>query len=265
MAEAMKPIQRANGPEIALVSNAHPRMVLRLAYDSALGQATAKVANWFEAEIHKDKEPVKSAMAEFVIRREKVLGQLNSRPGLNSRPIEITIKPFSRLILGTGSDASPTGLCLPLHVPTGIPYIPAASLRGVARRGCRSVKGLSDSADEIFGTIDKPGVVSLLDAMPVRGLCLVQEVITPHHAQYRSKKAEPNGLESPIPIAQLAISAGTFATALVPAPGCTQEQLCCAWKALQAGLDEEGLGARTSSGFGYVTATTSSTAQEACQ
>jgi CRISPR-associated protein Cmr6 len=218
---------------------ANPHLVARQVFTE--DGANRSVLGWFERKGHGDQ-----ALHE---RRSAAIHRLGS-PVVPAR-LHLTVTSNSRLLLGVGDGATASGAGVPLLVPSGVPFIPASALRGVARRSST----LADvEATRLFGTGDAPGVVQITDGLPVGEVRLVEDVLTPHHAKYHGEGKQPSGLDSPVPVPLLAINRGTFETWLVPSAGCTGDDLESAVKALCTALGDEGLGAKTSSGYGYVRA-----------
>ncbi|GAA1071569.1 hypothetical protein GCM10009605_03090 [Nocardiopsis composta] len=106
------------------------------------------------------------------------------------------------------------------------------------------------------------GRVRFLDALPSGGkVTVTADVMTPHVKPYRdalmSDKAKPEELvppaehHQPVPVSFLTVSGGTFTADLVADDTGTAD-LACAW--LKAAVDDIGVGAKTSAGYGYLTA-----------
>ncbi len=159
--------------------------------------------------------------------------------------------------------AAPTplelGFCL--HHTYGLPYLPGSGLKGLARHAmCRelgcSVEEPAPEVLELFGEGgDKghAGAVDFLDGIPLKAACLELEVMSPHHPKYyQGESPIPHDCEDPVPLPFLRIAPGSqFEIALVlrdrRAP---REHLQRALEYLEKGLQEWGLGAKTSSGYG---------------
>ena len=91
------------------------------------------------------------------------------------------------------------------------------------------------------------------DALPV-DYRIHPDVMTPHHsAYYGGEEVPPADWDSPIPVPFLSVT-GKFLFALGLAPGVDKEEgkpwLEAAWKILELALGEEGIGAKTTSGYG---------------
>jgi CRISPR-associated protein Cmr6 len=156
---------------------------------------------------------------------------------------------------------------LTLHRAYGVPYIPGSALKGLASRYAhlylegeawrrdlaRFHRGEAQAG--LFGTTEEQGLVVFWDALPLPGKWkLHPDILNPHHPDYYgSVKAPPADWDGPKPVPFLSAT-GTFLLALSPAPGVSPEEagpwLRAAWRILAWALREEGVGAKTSSGYG---------------
>ena len=201
--------------------------------------------------------------------------------------------------------AAPTplelGFCL--HHTYGLPYLPGSGLKGLARAAMRrsifgvpvvdvasgskdavarplpgeaTESGQGDDIEKLFGKGgDKgwAGKVDFLDGIPLENTPLELEVMSPHHAKYyEGQSGIPHDCEDPRPLPFLRIPAGSrFEVALVargnPGDEDAKSALREAEKYLLQGLEEMGLGAKTSSGYGLfqraASASVSSTREQA--
>ena len=124
-------------------------------------------------------------------------------------------------------------------------------LFGMAPTKGLTPKGLKDLASE--GT---EGGVIFYDAWPSDpSKCLRADVWTVHYPKYyQDKEPWPGDDENPNPLPQIAVKKGTtFEFTVAPSPRAKQgEELCdCALDYLMWGLENLGIGAKTSSGYGY--------------
>jgi CRISPR-associated protein Cmr6 len=175
-------------------------------------------------------------------------------------------KTLSRLVVGLGGEGV-LETSLTLHRTYGVPYIPGSALKGLASRYAHLYlegeawrrdlanfqRGEAQAA--LFGTTEEQGLVVFFDALPLPGEWeLHPDILNPHHpAYYRGEGQPPADWDSPIPVPFLSVT-GTFLLALAPAPGVDREAarpwLRAAWQILAWALREEGVGAKTSSGYG---------------
>ena len=177
-----------------------------------------------------------------------------------------TAHTLGRLVVGLGGEGV-LETSITLHRTYGVPYIPGSALKGLAsrfahlylegeawRRNLREFKR-SKAQEALFGTTEEQGMVVFFDALPEPGTWeLHPDILNPHHQAYNAGgQAPPADWDSPIPVPFLSAT-GTFLLALAPAPvvdpGAARPWLDAAWQILSWALKEEGVGAKTSSGYG---------------
>lgn len=169
-----------------------------------------------------------------------------------------------RLVVGLGGEGVlETGLTL--HRTYGVPYIPGSALKGLAsryahlhlegevwRRNLREFRR-GEAQAVLFGTPEEEGAVVFFDALPLPGKWSLQEdILNPHHPEYYGgEDTPPADWDSPVPVPFLSVT-GTFLVALAPAPGFSPPPglMEAAWRILAWALKEEGVGGKTSSGYG---------------
>ncbi len=173
---------------------------------------------------------------------------------------------LSRLVVGLGGEGV-LETSLTLHRTYGVPYIPGSALKGLAsryahlylqgeawRRDLASFRR-GEAQAALFGTTEEQGLVVFFDALPLPGKWgLHPDLLNPHHpAYYRGEEEPPADWNSPTPVPFLSAT-GTFLLAMAPAPGVDREAarpwLGAAWQILAWALREEGVGGKTSSGYG---------------
>jgi CRISPR-associated protein Cmr6 len=161
-----------------------------------------------------------------------------------------------RMAIGLGGE-SVLETSVTLHRTYGVPYIPGSALKGLAARYARNrldeqkwEKG-SDAYKILFGDSTEAGYVTFFDALYVPGSAerdhpLALDVITVHHPEYYGgKDAAPADWDNPNPVPFLSAT-GSYLVALY-GPG---SWVKAAFEILQLALVEEGIGAKTSSGYG---------------
>ena len=161
-----------------------------------------------------------------------------------------------RLTIGLGNETViETGAAI--HQSYGVPIIRGSALKGVASSYAHQqlqetiwAKG-SDAHNTLFGTTASAGFVTFFDALPQPGTWeLRPDVITVHHPDYYrggNSPPPPADWDNPNPISFLTIT-GNFLVALYApeAPAWADVGYGILGKALQ----EMGIGAKTSSGYG---------------
>lgn len=175
---------------------------------------------------------------------------------------------LSRLVVGLGGE-SVLETHLTLHRTYGVPYIPGSAIKGLMSRfAATRLQGEAwernldpknfyrgDAQKALFGTTEEAGLLLFFDGLPTE-YQIYPDVMTPHHSAYYSGEAVPPAdWDSPIPVPFLSVS-GKFLFALGLAPGVNKEQgkpwLEAAWQILELALREEGIGAKTTSGYGRI-------------
>ena len=178
-----------------------------------------------------------------------------------------------RLSVGLGAN-SVLETSILLHRTYGVPYIPGSALKGLA--SSYAAKYFDDDAWKrsfdggktkrgalqklIFGDTEESGLVIFFDALPDpddKELSLDRDVITVHHPDYYQGKGEkpPADWDSPNPVPFItARGKFHFYLGLVPLPESELEKgqkvLELAAKLLKLALEEEGVGAKTTIGYG---------------
>lgn len=195
-----------------------------------------------------------------------------------------------RLIVGLGVD-NVLEVGIRLHHTYGVPIIPGSALKGLAAHYCDQVWGAKEQYKEyrkqisyeengkkklrsgkhfeiLFGSNENAGHLIFHDAwitpdsLDNANKGLVLDVMTPHHCDYYSEKKESNGLfvgptdlDDPNPITFLSI-AGSFCVAVsCGTPGEEGEKWAgLGFDILQEALEHWGVGGKTSSGYGRLSA-----------
>jgi CRISPR-associated protein Cmr6 len=195
-----------------------------------------------------DDKPVSPAYVAFFTRWQQSL----ERAGTLTRKAQAQ----GRLIIGLGSE-SVLETSITLHRTYGVPYIPGSALKGLAARYARTrledqTWGQGSEAYKIlFGDTGKAGYVTFFDALYIPGSAkrdrpLALDVITVHHPEYYSgKDSPPADWDNPNPVPFLSTT-GSYLVAL-HGPDSWVE---AAFEILTLALAEEGIGAKTSSGYG---------------
>lgn len=164
----------------------------------------------------------------------------------------------ARLIAGLGyKGALEVGLTL--HPLYGFPYLPATSVKGVARAWAEHL-----SAPYTLGILGKAtkhgaedaekrlGLIRFWDALPMAYPRLELDVMTPHAGPYYQEPATkpPAAWHDPTPITFLTVAANTpFVFPLVaPRDAAAHLDTAAAW--LTDGLTHLGIGGKTSAGYG---------------
>lgn len=207
-------------------------------------------------------------LAEKVaVRRQAALRALSADG--SASVVTVTAVPMTALVTGTGAGGI-RNVGIELHGTYGWPVLSGTTLKGVAHAFARDEAGMSgEEMAAIFGAPPsedgdpaRAGAVAFLDALPgPDGVTVAEHVLTPHTRGYRLDP-EVDGEESadagavppaeyinPVPVPFLVLSGGSFLIHLVgPEPEVNQ-----AAALFRQAVREIGLGAKTTSGYGYLT------------
>jgi CRISPR-associated protein Cmr6 len=197
--------------------------------------------------------------------------------GLENNPhvLSVTAEAQSRTILGLG-EKSLLEVGMRFHHTWGIPFIPGSALKGLAAATAHQLVETDGWKKEtptstigkyhkyLFGDTSQAGIISFMDAWWIpegNKLPIYRDILTVHHQKYYSgESCEPEDhldMDSPIPI-PLASTKGNF---LVAIRFCAERDptkdkewrnhwLDLTMDLLEVGLQELGIGAKTSSGYG---------------
>lgn len=218
----------------------------------------------------RQEHPEDGALAGHVAaRRRAALRALAADSGVSV--VTVIAEPLGAFVTGTGAGGI-RDVGIELHGTYGWPVLSGTTLKGVAHASAREENAVEDEQAAVFGAPphgDFPaqtGSVTFLDSLPDPGdarlseIQVAEHVLTPHTRGYRlggdeddagddqsSAPKPPAEYVNPVPVPFLALQGGGFPVHLVgPEPEVTQ-----AAQLLKQGLDEIGLGAKTTSGYGY--------------
>lgn len=165
-----------------------------------------------------------------------------------------------RVVVGLGAE-SVLETSIALHHTYGVPYIPGSALKGLAAAyahrhiGGRWSKG-GDAHGVMFGDTSSAGYITFFDALYVpdtgkgtNGSPLAPDVMAIHHKDYYGgSNVAPADWDDPT-IVPFLTATGSY---LVPLSG-PKTWVNVAYGILALALDEMGIGAKTSSGYGRMT------------
>jgi CRISPR-associated protein Cmr6 len=194
------------------------------------------------------KRSVPAAYPVFFERWQQVLEQAGA--------ITRKAQAQGRMAIGLGGE-SVLETSITLHRTYSVPYIPGSALKGLAARYARNrldeqtwKKG-SDAYKTLFGDTTEASYVTFFDALYIPGSAkqdrpLALDVITVHHPEYyRGESLAPADWDNPNPVPFLSAT-GSYLVALHGPESWVE----AAFEILQFALTEEGIGAKTSSGYG---------------
>ena len=177
-------------------------------------------------------------------------------------------KVLGRMAVGMGNE-SVFENSITLHRTYGVPYIPGSALKGLtahyARNHLDGMEKTSEIYEAVFGSGDNAGFVTFFDALYIPGssknidnngkdLPLKNDIITPHHQEYNSgnktKKGDvipPAEYDDPVPIPFIS-SVGSYLIAIAG----PEKLVFFVSEIMKMALKEEGIGSKTSSGYGRI-------------
>lgn len=198
----------------------------------------------------------------LVERRKALVARWRKRAGCQA--LSFTATTTSRFVTGMGLP-HPKENGFSWMRPYGVPYIPGSSLKGMLRAWLADWCEWGDSEegkarlDALFGTAGQMGEVVFMDVIPTgKSVQLAMDVMTPHYGAYYGASDEelergdnpPADWYDPVPIQFLTVDSGQAfrIDLLLPRQNDVVDEVLC--DELQYSLEQYGIGAKTSSGFG---------------
>ncbi len=167
----------------------------------------------------------------------------------------IEAKPVWRFVVGLGAaHVLETGITL--HRLFGLPIIPGSALKGAAKAYAQLVEGRTDDDPElvaVFGTTEQAGSVIFFDAIPLEAPKFQLDIVNPHYPNYYRTQGQnpPADWDSPRPVFFLTVTETPYRFAIAARSEQGNRLLDLAEKWLKGALTELGIGAKTSSDYGY--------------
>ena len=179
-----------------------------------------------------------------------------------------TAKTLGRLVVGLGAE-SVLENAITLHRTYGVPVIPGSALKGLAAAYARNrleheawqvkkdkrgnIIHMGEAYKTLFGDTSSAGYVTFFDALYMPGSAkndkpLALDVVTVHHPDYyRGEGSPPADWDSPNPVPFVSVRGGVKFLVALAGPA---EWVKAAFQILGLALAEEGIGAKTNSGYG---------------
>ncbi len=210
--------------------------------------------------------------ATLVKKHENQQKYLSAFSELGVKTVELSSNTITRFLTGIG-ETTPTEVGMVFDRNTGLPYIPASSVKGAvryaycvnfARKHPEKIKdGISiDEKDingliELFGSLDTKnssrGGFAFMDVYSEKPPEIVIDIMNPHYGKYYKGESDdgPIETEEPVPIKFLAVEKGSVfkfrGFFLSKEAESYRDQLN---EAFVTALTELGLGAKTAVGYG---------------
>jgi CRISPR-associated protein Cmr6 len=183
-------------------------------------------------------------------------------PGMTDLPPPRNFTAVSRFVTGLGL-THPVDNGFLWHHTLGAPYLPGSSVKGMIRAWAEywtdaGGDETDDTIPRLFGTDAVMGALIVFDALPVKPVQLVHEVLTPHDGGWRlngpgvsNPPLSPGDWHDPNPVPFLAVDSGAeFQFALGVTRSAGADDLAAGYGLLEAALEWIGAGAKTATGFG---------------
>lgn len=154
------------------------------------------------------------------------------------------------------------------HHTLGTPYLTGSAVKGLLRHWVRFGDGEEDASRlrEWFGDVDRAGSLLFFDAVPIKPVKLVCDVMTPHMGEWYEKgdmirtpddnpKAVPADWHDPVPVPFLVVKEASLLFGIAPQRrgGKSAAMVKEALDALEQALTWLGAGAKTAVGYGRMT------------
>ncbi|NPV10607.1 MAG: type III-B CRISPR module RAMP protein Cmr6 [Ignavibacteria bacterium] len=192
---------------------------------------------------------------DFVENISQRLDRVISNSGLQTYKFSASVS--WRLVIGLGA-SHPQETSMTLHHIYGIPFIPGSAVKGVTRHWIIYNKFNQDEKNaekdekfiDIFGSQEQAGNIIFFDAFPIRKIKLQIDIMNPHYPDYYSNETAPADWQNPVPIKFLTIKNTQFLFILASKKN-NKDYLQTARDWLKEALENFGVGAKTSIGYGY--------------
>jgi CRISPR-associated protein Cmr6 len=162
-----------------------------------------------------------------------------------------------RIAIGLGNESTQE-TAISLHRTYGVPYLPGSALKGLAasfaaKRLGKEWERESEAYRIVFGNTEQAGYITFFDAYPdpESGPLLHPDIMAIHHPDYYQGKGDaPADWDDPN-LVPFPTATGRYLVALAGPPGeWAQEWVKTTFLIVGYALEEMGIGAKTSSGYG---------------
>ena len=229
-------------------------------YQDAVGSALGRLDNLESSSLRLNKLMHYSSGGDNSVELKAICECANTKRFANCNCVAEAIKRLPgatsfRMTLAARMMVNQSGsvlnLGILLHRNYSCPYIPGSAIKGVTRHYVFETYGEnSDEYKRIFGDQNNAGSVAFLNAFPSNSWKLVPDVLTKHNDPMDDG---PMDTKNPLPIVFPAVERGAqFEFIVAPArPGVSPDDVQLAAKWLRGALKYNGVGAKTSAGYGW--------------
>jgi CRISPR-associated protein Cmr6 len=211
--------------------------------------------------------------SRLLARRKAALNEM----GLANEVGEMSV--VWRLVVGMGG-ASVYETAMTLHHIYGMPYLPGSAVKGVTRNVVVAELFGNDEGNSQKGALADPGfclifgspehsitgarrgVVRFFDAFPITAPTICLDVMNPHYGPYYTGEQPPADYHNPVPVPFLTVEktqytflVGVEEQANKPVSDgmfAKKTPLAVAVEWMERAMQEHGIGAKTSVGYGYL-------------
>lgn len=249
----------------------YPHVLSTLLADANAGLRFEKFVGWEDPEFRDVNRSEFAKQSAGVVGADALLREAAERRERLVEAVGGTSAEFqtaTRLAVGLGA-SHPLENGMTWHPTLGVPYLPATSVKGMARSWATTWEQADPKVlDRIFGPRPRGGsrgqpeeddrwvgTVCFFDAVPVRPVRVEADVMTPHHAKYYRGEGPAADWDSPVIIPFMTVAANTaFLISLAPrGDQASVDDVNLVWQWVYDALSWIGIGAKTSSGYGRLT------------
>ena len=213
-----------------------------------------KTTHRIQFDFHKQKPLIEQAYKD----QRQSATQLHGKDNLATADFKVDW----RLIVGLGA-ASVYETSITLHHLYGFPYIPASGIKGMVNAYVHTqvadYESKKQDVERIFGTQDQIGSIIFYDGLPKTPPEIKADVMNPHYTPYYQAKntsEPPADYHKPVPVNFLTVRNTTFGFTIGVRKNIDETErkylLEKAEQWLKEALEEQGIGAKTAVGYGYM-------------
>lgn len=213
-----------------------------------------KTTHRIQFDFHQQKPLIEQAYKD----QHQSAAQLHGKDNLATADFKIDW----RLIVGLGG-ASVYETSITLHHLYGFPYIPASGIKGMVNAYVHTqvadYETKKQDVERIFGTQDQIGSIIFYDGLPKTPPEIKPDVMNPHYTPYYkpgNSTEPPADYHKPVPVNFLTVKNTTFGFTIGVRKNIAESErkhlLEKTEQWLKEALEEQGIGAKTAVGYGYM-------------